>query len=195
MILLRHARGGGTNLWTDWPHREPAVTVRVDVPADSEITEADVRAVAAMDIEERTRPVDALVAYTEEPGSVAEAGVRQEDGVAVWGVHLIAFHAALCGPDHGAVVSKFLEFIFGRHAPRRAELLCSGVVGRVENGLVVADEVAGGVIPDGVGHAVGEGVFRDVLPFGLAVLHPLVGRPSVFFLRLGLAPGVVVARL
>ncbi len=125
-----------------------------------QITEADERAEAAMVIAERTRPVEALFAYTEEPGSVAEAGVRQEDGVAVRGVHLIAFHAALCGPDHGAVLLSSLNSSSVGHAPRRAELLCGGgVVGRVENGLVVADEVAGGVIPDGVGHAVGEGVF------------------------------------
>lgn len=69
-------------------------------------------------------------------------GVRQEDGVAVRAVHLMAVYSVLCGSGPGAVFLKFLEFIKGRHAPRRAELLGGGVVGRGENGLVVADEVA-----------------------------------------------------
>ena len=52
---------------------------------------------------ERTRPAVTLAAGIFEPGNFAVAGGRQEDGVAVRAVHLIAVHAVLCGPCPGAV--------------------------------------------------------------------------------------------
>ena len=181
--------GSRTNLWADWTNRAPEVTVG---SGNEVAVRIEVEAVGAIAFgrAERTRPV-----VTRSVGTNNEVAGRKEDGVAVRAVHLIAVHAVLRGPGPGAFVDQFLEFINGRHAPRRAELLCSGVVGRDEGGLVVADEGTGGVIPDAPGLAVGDGVFRDVLRFGLTGLHPLVGRPSVFRLRIGLAPGVVVARL
>ena len=83
---------------------------------------------------ERTRPVVTTSAFISH-GTFVVAGGRQEDGVAVRAVHLIAVHAVLCGPGPGAVVSKFLDFDICRHAPRRAEIGGGCVVGRdVERG-------------------------------------------------------------
>ena len=105
MILLRHARvGRRANLWADWPHREPVVT-GVDVSVVAVRTEVESEGVGVVDRAVRTRPVVAHDACTAEPGTVAVvARGRQEDGVAVRAVHLIAVHAVLCGPCPGAVV-------------------------------------------------------------------------------------------
>ena len=94
---------GRTNLWADGTNREPAVTV-VAVPVVFVRIEEEVVGAVADNRVERTRPVATSSAVLDEAvGTFAVAGDRQEDGVAVRAIHLIAFHAVLRGPGPGAV--------------------------------------------------------------------------------------------
>ena len=75
-------------LWADGPHREPVVAV-VAVTVVYARSEVEVAGVDAVRRDERTRPVDAPAAGTDELGTFAAAGGRQEDGVAVRAIYLL----------------------------------------------------------------------------------------------------------
>lgn len=103
LIPLRHARVGRTNLWADWPHRAPEITAG-EAPTDFIVRSAAYGPSAVAGRIERTRHDCTKIACFFELGTTAPAGGRQEDGVAVRTVYLIAVHAVLCDPEPCAVV-------------------------------------------------------------------------------------------
>ena len=107
--------GARENLWADGPNREPEVASAVVVLVVSIRIEVEVAGVVVVPYVERTRPEVAPATGIAEYGTFAVAGGRQEDGVAVlFALHFVAFHAVLRGPRPGAVVSQFLNFVYGR---------------------------------------------------------------------------------
>ena len=89
-------------LWADGPHRIPVGAVDV-VPAKFARTEEEVEGVGGGGVE-RTRPIVAAEAGIAELRTIAAAGGRQEDAVAVHAFHFVAVLAVLSGPCPGAVV-------------------------------------------------------------------------------------------
>ncbi len=120
---------------------------------------------------ERTRPVVAVASSAVETAIVAVASGGQEETIAVRCGEQPSVHAVLGRPRMRRVVVEFLPFLLGGHTPVRAPVGCGSVVLGQQGGQVVASSV-----------------FSESVAVNI-----LVGTPVVGVLRLGLAPGEIVA--
>ena len=120
---------------------------------------------------ERTRPVAAVAACGGDIAIALEASGGQEETVAVRGGEESSVHTVLGRPCAGSVVVQLLPFLLGGHTPTTAPVGRGRVVLGQQGGQTIAPCVFGHII----------------------TVIVLVGAQVAGGLRLGLAPGEVVA--
>ena len=111
------------------------VRIKVEVPRAARVVRV-----------ERTRPVAAAAACTDEAAFVAVACGRQEDTIAVGGGKESAIHSVLLCPGLGGVVAKLLPLFLGGRAPAIAPVFRSRVVLGLQDGQIVHPTVCGIVV-------------------------------------------------
>lgn len=86
---------------------------------------------------ERSRPEVAPGACVDEATIAAIAGSWQEDAITIGTSYFVTFSAFYGSPGPGALASELVQFFIGRHAPLCTHIDISGIVLKVEYGLVV----------------------------------------------------------
>ena len=145
-----------------------------------------------IELTERRRPIAAVIRQTIVGSICQEARSGKEDGVAVRGGELAAFHAVQLYPLAFGVFQQFLELGLRRHPPSAAPVGCGGIVVGLEGFQFVSEAL--------VAARFFVTILRQIV---ISAFAPLVVTPRIaqrriiiqeVFLR-GLAPREVVAEV